>query len=91
MPHTNENPSQQNKEILESFAKEFGHNLFCKDFPENEPKTCRCDYTEFKDFLLSTLEQKEKALEDYKKELREKVERLKLECDTVGGRNLWKL
>ena len=62
MPHTNENPSQQNKEILESFAKEFGHNLFCKDFPENEPKTCRCDYTEFKDFLLSSLQEQAQAI-----------------------------
>ena len=62
MPHTNENPSQQNKEILESFAKEFGHNLFCKDFPENEPKNCRCDYSEFQDFLLSALQEQKDGI-----------------------------
>ncbi|MEK6883252.1 MAG: hypothetical protein AABY22_26735, partial [Nanoarchaeota archaeon] len=42
-----------------------------------------CDYTEFKDFLLSSLEQKDKALTEYKAGLVEKVERLKLECDIV--------
>ena len=111
------NPSQQNKEILEKFREEFCHSKFCREFPEAEPKNCRCDYEEYQLFILSSLEQKdaekekavegakegqdeaekdgrywhyleiedlekrtaEKALADYKAELVEKIENIKID------------
>ena len=63
-----------NDQIIQEFRKSFDHTKFCKEFPENEPKNCRCDYSEFQDFLLSALEQKdtekERALEEQKERIK---------------------
>ena len=56
------NKNSQNKEILEKFQVSFDHTKFCKEFPENEPKKCRCDYTDFQDFILSSLQEQAKAI-----------------------------
>ena len=63
MPHTNENPSQQNKEIMEKFKEKFQYGIF-------ELNNSGYDgiNLEIESFLLSALEQKDTEKERALKE-----------------------